>query len=294
MEKQLTFAAIQRHTTYSPNHIGNDSAIIHAVAKQLGNNGHKVHFYTEQEFIASGIEEQYVFTMLRNKLAVQRLKELEKERGVVAVNSAFGIENCGREQMTRLLLAAGISYPKSWIVDTQIIFEKMKSEIELALPFWIKRADFHAIHREDVTYVRSHSELKQIISEYALRGIDRVVISEHLEGDLIKFYGVYGTPFFYWFYPYFNEHSKFGIEKINGKPQGLSFEESQLKEMCNAAAAVLNVKVYGGDCIVSPQGEVSIIDFNDWPSFAPCRDDAAQAIAQVILKTIQENESIGK
>ena len=129
----------------------------------------------------------------------------------------------------------------------------MKDKEEIIPPFWIKRADFHAIHREDVTYVRSHQELKQVISEYALRGIERVVISEHLEGDLIKFYGVYGTPFFYWFYPFFNEHSKFGIEKINGKPQGLSFDENQLKEMCNEAAKVLNVKVYGGDCIISPQ-----------------------------------------
>ena len=31
----------------------------------------------------------------------------------------------------------------------------------------------------------------------------------------------------------------------------------------------------GGDCIVAPDGQIRIIDFNDWPSFAPCRTEAA-------------------
>ena len=37
--------------------------------------------------------------------------------------------------------------------------------------------------------------------------------------------------------------------------------------------------LYGGDAVVSSEGDIRIIDFNDWPSFSACRDDAAKAIA---------------
>ena len=37
--------------------------------------------------------------------------------------------------------------------------------------------------------------------------------------------------------------------------------------------------VYGGDCIIDAAGRWHIIDFNDWPSFAPCVAPAAEAIA---------------
>ena len=36
--------------------------------------------------------------------------------------------------------------------------------------------------------------------------------------------------------------------------------------------------MYGGDAIVTSDGDFYIIDFNDWPSFASCREAAAEAI----------------
>ena len=51
------------------------------------------------------------------------------------------------------------------------------------------------------------------------------------------------------------------------------------------AADMLNVPVYGGDCVVSEDGSIRIIDFNDWPSFAPCRDEAAFYIATKMICT---------
>jgi hypothetical protein len=126
------------------------------------------------------------------------------------------------------------------------------------------------------------------MEEYALRDIQRVVINEHLEGDLVKFYGVAGTDFFHWFYPYNQGHSKFGHEAVNGKPEEFPFSVECLKEICDEAANVLDLGVYGGDCIISADGSARIIDFNDWPSFAPCREEASHAIVSVIIKTVQE------
>ena len=105
--------------------------------------------------------------------------------------------------------------------------------------------------------------------------------------DLIKFYGMRGSTFFYWFYPFDDGHSKYGLEAINGKSKGLDFDIEQLEKICADAAEALGVDIYGGDCIISPTGEIRIIDFNDWPSFAPCRNEAAPFIAKCVLKLIK-------
>ena len=59
----------------------------------------------------------------------------------------------------------------------------------------------------------------------------------------------------------------------------------RLKAEADKAADMLNVPVYGGDCVVSEDGSIRIIDFNDWPSFAPCRDEAAFYIATKMVCT---------
>ncbi|MBP1614004.1 MAG: hypothetical protein H6Q13_1452 [Bacteroidetes bacterium] len=286
--KSLVIAGIQRSTLYSPNHVGNDAAIFSATADWLGNAGYRVRMYTEQEFLSAGIREDVVVTMLRNAQAVHRLQELEKN-GCLAVNSGFGIENCTRERMTRLLMDHQVPHPDSFIMDTHEDVATYLKDKQF-MPCWVKRGDFHAIHREDVTYVRKEDELREIIAEYALRDINRVVVNEHLRGDLVKFYGVAGTNFFHWFYPFNENHSKFGYEEINGHPEGIPFSLDDLREICDRAAGVLQVVVYGGDCIISPDGSIRIIDFNDWPSFAPCRIEAAREIAKKIIQMINERK----
>jgi hypothetical protein len=36
--------------------------------------------------------------------------------------------------------------------------------------------------------------------------------------------------------------------------------------------------------ILEPTGELTVIDLNDWPSFAPCRAAAAAAIADNLMR----------
>ncbi len=280
--KQLTIAGISRGDRFSPNHIGNDAAIFHLTAGHLEEKGCTVNIYTEFEFLDRTIEEKYIFNMVRDHETVRKLKTYEDE-GRRVVNSGYGIENCTREKMTRLLTGNHISHPESLILRTD---EDPTEALDAAgMHFcWIKRGDFHAIHREDVTFVRNREEAKSILNEYALRGIRTAVINEHLPGDLIKFYGVTGSGFFHWFYPTCHTHSKFGLEQINGTAKGFSFDKTELTRICEKAAKVLNIHIYGGDCIVSEDGKIRLIDFNDWPSFAPCREEAAPYIADRIYE----------
>jgi hypothetical protein len=245
-----------------------------------------VNIYSEEQFNRNGVEEEFVMTMCRQQESIENLQRLE-DNGRLVINSGYGIENCTRERMTRILLGNDIPYPESLIVNTD---EVVKDRLEQSgfQSCWIKRGDFHAMHKEDVSYVRHSEEAQEVLQEYFLRGIKRAVINVHLVGDLIKFYGVRGTNYFFWFYPFDEGHSKYGHEAINGKSKGLKFEAKYLKEICNRAADELNVEIYGGDCIVGSDGDVKIIDFNDWPSFAPCRNDAAPHIAKRIINIIKQ------
>ena len=285
----INIAGIMRAGVYSPNHIGNDTAIFNATAEQLRKRGCLVNIYSEEQFNRNGVEEEFVMTMCRQQESIENLQRLE-DNGRLVINSGYGIENCTRERMTRILLGNGIPYPESLIVNTD---ENIKGMLKKSgfKSCWIKRGDFHAMHKEDVSYVRHPEEAQEVLQEYFLRGIKRAVINVHLEGDLVKFYGVKGTNFFFWFYPFDQGHSKYGLEEVNGKSQGISFDVKELKSICNQAANELNIEIYGGDCIISPEGQIQIIDFNDWPSFAPCRVEAAPHIAKRILTLIKERQS---
>ena len=281
---EITIAGIMRAGAYSPNHIGNDAAIFNATAEHLRRQGCIVNIYSEEQLIAGEVKEPIIVNMCREQQSIALLQQMEKG-GRIVVNSGFGIENCTRERMTRLLLDNNIPHPESLIVNTDDTIQEALKKHNFA-QCWIKRGDFHAMHKEDVSYARHPKEVQGLLHEFALRGISRAVINKHLEGDLVKFYGVQDTPFFYWFYPFDLGHSKYGHEEINGKSQGLKFDVEKLYQICQNSSKVLNVMIYGGDCIISSDGEIRIIDFNDWPSFAPCRDDAAPHIAQCILNHI--------
>lgn len=281
---KIEIAGIKRANQFSPNHIDNDAAIFNMSADYLREKGFVVNEYTEDEFLDSDIKEEFIFNMVRDWRSIKKLQQLESN-GAVVVNSGFGIENCTREKMTRLLMTNNVPHPESIIKKTN--FESTHDLEELGFSdCWIKRGDFHAVQKEDVTYARSIDEARSVLRQYAMRGIETAVINEHLVGDLVKFYGVVGTDYFYWFYPSDIKHSKFGLEKINGIACGYKFSESYLKDICTQAAQVLRVHIYGGDCVVAEDGTIRIIDFNDWPSFAPCRDTAAPMIAECIQNVI--------
>lgn len=282
---RISIAGILRAGIYSPNHIGNDAAIFHATVDELRKRGCEVTIYNENQFLETPIQQDTVLAMCRRPESLEKLQALE-EAGHLVINSGFGIENCIREHMTRKLIAAGIPYPESLIVKTN---ENIREQLEQAGigQCWIKRGDFHAMHKEDVTFCRHPEEAQETLHEFFYRGIPRAVINRHLVGDLIKFYGILRQPFFYWFYPYDNHYSKYGAEKINGHSHGYRFDVEAFHALCDEAARTMDVTVYGGDGIVDTDGTVRIIDFNDWPSFAPCRREAAPFIAKAVLAAIR-------
>lgn len=275
----IQIAAIMRAGVFSPNHIGNDATILNTVAEQLRKRGCEVNIYSEEEFCAGPVSEPVIISMGRERRTTDLLQSLE-DQGRLVINSGYGIENCIRERQARILLGSNIPYPASIIVDTD---EAVRPRLQ-KLGFtqcWIKRGDFHAQHAEDVSYVRTPVEAQDVLQEYFLRGFRRAVISRHLPGRLVKFYGVAGTLFFHWFLPY-------EAEPLNLRDEANRRTDETLRTLCRNAARELNLVVYGGECIQADDGSLSIIDFNDWPSFATCRAEAATNIAKAVMAAAKD------
>lgn len=280
----MKILGIYRGAKFSPNHTANDEAIFRLAARNLEVLGAQISFISETEFLESSPAPRFVFTMAREKEVVSRLKMLADD-GVRVTNSGTGIGNCYRAQMTQILVANRVPHPTSVIMPTRGKHLQRTLETIASDGLWIKRGDFHALHKEDVVYVPDVTQAVEMLEEFARRDIAEVVVNQHLKGDLVKFYGVRGTGFFYWFYPYDHHHVKY--PEARQPAPGMvhnTFAIDDLRKEANRAAALLDVDIYGGDAIVAADGKFHLIDFNDWPSFAPCRSEAAPFIAKRIME----------
>ncbi len=130
-----------------------------------------------------------------------------------------------------------------------------------------------------MVFATEPASVRAALDRLRSRGLPRAVVQRHVEGDLVKFYGVTDaaapaahdeTPsaaWFEWFYP--KEHPVCGH----------AFDARTLRDIACRAAQALELDVWGGDAIVTPDGEIFVIDVNAWPSFALFREQAADHIA---------------
>ncbi len=269
---------ISRSTQFSPHSEDRDAAIFAAVSSRLSRFA-DVSIISEDLFIAVDLSEfDLVFSMARGRDVLECLAQAEREEGLVVINSAEHLLNLSRANLALLFKQNELSVP-----NLMVMKPTPETKATLSFPLWIKRGDNCAQKQGDVQFVENESQFAQAMTDFANRGIQQVIVEEHLEGDLIKFYGVEGSAFFHITYPTEKGgFSKFGLEEQNGQPQHFGFDADKLKTEADRAAQLTGITVYGGDAVVTPQGSFHIIDFNDWPSFSACRKDAAKAIANRI------------
>ncbi len=263
-----TIAGIKRQSLYSPNHIENDTLILMRTAEHLNNMGVIVKIYEEQDLGSIEINEPVIFSMAQGERALNELLKLGNEGRVIINTPQAGIK-CFRMNMVNILSQNKIPFPRSYVLPVDNINGISFDDFN-ARKIWVKRGDVHAVHREDVTLVYSEEERKNIFREFNKRGIEYAVLQEHLEGDVIKFYSIKNSSFFHWYY----------LNGINHTP----FDKEQLFEFTSRSAEILGLDIFGGDAIISPNGSISIIDINDWPSFAPIREQSSKEIAQLIFQ----------
>jgi|FaiFalFF_MnMetaG_3_1042247.scaffolds.fasta_scaffold02466_1 glutathione synthase/RimK-type ligase-like ATP-grasp enzyme len=267
---------VRRHPMYSPGHVEGDTRILQQTAEALRRRGYPVEIRDETD-LGGDIPARVIFTMAQSPEGVRRLGVLQRQ-GRVVVNSPESIRNCRRTRMIPLLQAVGVPLPRSRFVD-------LRSGLRRPAVFpesgrvWVKRGDVHATEPGDVVAVDDERDLTLVLERFRQRGLYRVLIQAHVVGDLVKFYAVRGTPFFFWHFP---------ASEAQGR-----VDPAVLRHWATRAAEALGLDVYGGDAIVTPDGSVVIIDVNDWPSFGPCAEEAAPYIADRILQRARAAGVIG-
>lgn len=269
---------VGRSPVYSPGNVANDAAILEAVAAELRKRGCETYSLPESDVKGVAVAPDIVAGMYRSQEALDKVAEFEAQ-GVVTVNTSLAVKNCNRTIFTEILQREGIPVPSSISGRAAAIGVSPIRDI-CHCGCWVKSGDGKTTLPGDVVYAPSPEETMKVLSE---KGDERVIVSEHLRGDLVKFYGTGSGRFFRFFYVDDIGKSKFGLESVNGAPLHIPFDETLFRNDCFRAAHTIGTHIFGGDAVVCSDGTVRIIDFNDWPSFSPCREEAAAAIAEEIL-----------
>ena len=262
-----TILAIHRAPCFSPNSVEKDHAIMAAVAEHL--RRHDMRVVETSEVNGLDAEGESPVCILSMGRLLETLQWLARQ-GCPVINHPEAVGRCARSVVERLARQNGVPVAPAEGPDG----------------YWLKRGDACAQEPGDVVYCASREELAVRQAEFRQRGITDSVVSAHVAGDLLKFYGVRGTPFFRWFYPTDDGESKFGDERRNGSARHYAFSAERLHADADKLASVVGLDVYGGDCIISPNGTYCVIDLNDWPSFSRCREEAAEAIAGLVIRSI--------
>ena len=267
----MKFLGIYREPAFSPGrHTHNDARILRLVGQSLNQQGVDVRLCTLEEARAQQKKADLIFSMCQGPLALAELLEWKTE-GSFILNDPEASRRTYRDHLCSTLQEKNLGFPHSELIDTTAVIRPGDYERFFRNGAWLKRADVHATQNADVVPLKSVDALAPALQTFRARGLLKAVLQEHRAGDEVKFYAVQDGRLFWPFYPKDSE--------------GYPFDGKELERMAAHAASALGVGIYGGDAIISPDGKITLIDLNDWPSFAPCRGAAASAIAHYLKET---------
>ena len=266
--------AITRAECYSPHSVEKDWAIMKAVTDRLKERDIEVCVISEDcltsldNLDSTRLPESpdLILSMGRHPETLAWLKRA----GVTTVNPPEGVENSARSRLLAMMERIGTPVPPKEGSDG----------------YWLKRGDAVAQTSDDVVFAADKEALASAVQTMRDRGITDYVVSAHVVGDLVKFYGVGQGRFFRYYYPTDDGQSKFGDESRNGSACHYPFDEKALRHEVERLAEAVGLIIYGGDAIVRADGSFCLIDFNDWPSFSRCREEAAEEIVKFIVKSL--------
>ncbi len=255
---------VYREARFSPGKVQDDRAIIDLAAAELHRAGFAVRMYDGDRLPSLAAAPALIFAMCQGERALAWLDDAARRARVV--NHPDAIRGCYRTNLVERLTRAGVTQPP-WQLAAQ------RFPQALGVGPWLKRGDVHAMEAGDVRRVFTEEDWARTTAEFELRGIGRAIAQQHVEGAVYKFYGVKG-----------------GFFRAYGLAAG---REDDARALAERGAAALGLDVYGGDGVCALDGALTLIDFNDWPSFSRCRVDAAAAIGRRLLAILENAENDG-
>lgn len=240
-----------------------DRLIMSSTADVLRRDGHVVS-ETSEEHVHNFLLKQgrdlpsLILSMGRSPEILEWLRCAENA-GVRVINTPKSIRRCSRKYLHTALLRHGL-LPEG---------NENKG-------FWVKAGNTSGVHAGNVQYHASYTEAIKAIRLLDRSGYDDCVITSHIEGEVIKFYGVGDNVYF----------AVFDSDK-----HCLSLPIDQLKQLQHQVCVLIKdigLEVYGGDAVITHEGSVHVIDLNDWPSFSCCSLEASEAIGRYIKREMKD------
>jgi hypothetical protein len=258
---------IYRERQNSPNRETDDALILRAALEQLALLKVETALMEPEESDRQDLAGwDMIIPMCESYARIMRLKALAERSRTIFINAPDSVLGCYRVRMLESFWKTpGLNVPETEIRQTSAV-----------LPFpafgangvWAKRGDVHNTCLHDVVFARDSAGVDVVRRDFEQREISHLLLQRHVDGDIIKFYGVGPGQWFTWFY-----HDPQSARR-------LPFELEELARQAEAAANAVGLEVFGGDAIISAEGPIFIIDINSWPSFARVRPEASVQIAR--------------
>jgi hypothetical protein len=261
---------VHRERVYSPGRVDDDTRIMDATLREMAAMGYATRAVRGEELDGEVARADCVLTMAESKDVLAKLESWQ-QRGKRIINCVPSIQNCLRAALFTILPEAGLPVPDGKIVPVDEVASVIAPRA--ARQYWLKRGDVHSVGPGDVVRVANHEDVAAALGHFRRTGITRVFVQEHVEGESIKFYAIAASNFFRAFC-------------FSGEREEVTHRMTDLRSLALLAGEATGLEVYGGDAIVTPRGEVFLVDLNDWPSFASCRQDAARHIAAHIADVL--------
>ncbi len=277
--KKIPVFGIFREKSHSPRREYDDEAILRQTARFLSDSPEiDVELFLPEEFLHTNLDvlPALIFFMCEEAPYLERLRQMNLDHGCVLVNTVHAVENTFRDKMVEILSGQPF-FPESKLHEIS-----MPASLDDSRQCWLKRGDYHATCDDDVIFVEDKDSLPAAMAKFSARNIKKVLVQEHVPGDIIKFYCIRDsqaghTWWFKWFY-----HKEQDLKEY-------AFSSTMLEDNCIMAGDLMGLDIYGGDAIVTAEGEIFVIDVNAWPSFALFRQEAAGFIAQLLKTKLVEH-----
>jgi glutathione synthase/RimK-type ligase-like ATP-grasp enzyme len=271
------FLGIYREKRFSPGaHAAGDAEILELTQAAITRTGYQTTLITPERLPTMSLSASVVFSMCQSLDALAVLQEWE-QHGALVINAPAAVRACYRLALVTALSHTTLPFPRSVVVPLNKAGPP--EAVYALLPkttagWWVKRGDVHAMQSDDVLFVPHAADVPTALADLRQRGIRHAIVQEHITGQEWKFYAVRGYGVVHTFAPH--------------DPHCPPIDPVCLNTLAQQAGAALGLDVYGGDCLLTADGDLCLIDINDWPSFRGCRPAAATHIAQHILVQAQQ------
>jgi hypothetical protein len=261
-----SFLGIYREPSCCPGrHLENDRTILERTAAELESRGHRVALATADDAERAGRAASVVFSMSRSPACLALLARWTRE-GKAVVNRPDAVTETARHRMAGRSFEA-VSLPGTRVVSTARTLRDGVGDPFRSSGQWVKGGELFSSRREDVMRVDTRDALDRVLDDFERRGIQTAILQEHVEGREIKFYAVGAGGFFHWL----------GADDAAARVPQETFQRA-----ATAAGSALSLEIFGGDIVIREDGRIVLIDLNDWPSFAPCPEAGARAMAEYL------------